>query len=109
MLRERAGEIDARQAALVDEDLADAATRRALHLEGALELGAGDEPELDEDLADRPPGVLTGASSGTAWICLELPLLGVHPTGIGTEASKVQRQTSARPDQSSPGCTTPFS
>ena len=64
----------------------------ALHVEGALELGAGDEPELDEDLADRPPGIVrSGALVGHR---LELPrvaVAAVHPRGIGTEAVEVQR------------------
>ena len=109
MLGERAREIEAGQAALVDEDLADAAARRALHVEGALELGAGDEPELDEDLADRSPGiVLAGTWSGTAWILPRAAVAGVHPRGIGTRRSKVQRNVRRR-RQSSPACTTPFS
>ena len=109
MLGERTREIDAGQAALVDEDLADAAARPALHVEGALELGAGDEPELDEDLADRSPGIVrSGALVGHR---LELPRVAVapvHPRGIGTQAVEVQRQR-ARRAQSSPGWTTPFS
>ena len=110
VLGERAREIDAAQAALLDEDLPDAAARRALHVEGALELGAGDEPELDEDLADRPPGIVrSGAHVGHR---LELPrvaVAAVHPRGIGTEAVEVQRNRACTPFQSSPGWTTPFS
>ena len=109
VLGERAREIDAGQAALIDEDLADAAARPALHVEGALELGAGDEPELDEDLADRSSGiVLAGALVGHR---LELPRVAVapvHPRGIGTQAAR-RYSGNVQPPQSSPGWTTPFS
>ena len=90
LLRERAREIEARQASLVDEDLPDPCTCLALHVERGIELIAADEPELDEDLADRPPDLhLAGGHWGDGRLLLrgnavalrvfELgPLLGEH-------------------------------
>ena len=62
MLGERRREIESRQAALLDEDLAEADAGSELLREGGIELRPRDEPELDEDLTERPPalGIVRG-------------------------------------------------
>ena len=67
VLGERAREVETREAALRDEDLADPAALLALDLERRLELRARDETELDEDLADGTPAV--GGRLPVGWLC----------------------------------------
>ena len=54
LLCERACEIEARQASLLDQDLADAGAGFALGVECSLELVVADEAKLDKDLTNRP-------------------------------------------------------
>ncbi len=55
VLGERTREVETREDALLDEDLANSGAGCLLHGQCALELALGDEPELHEDLTDRPP------------------------------------------------------
>ena len=98
MLRQRTREVEPGEAALLDEDLADAAALLALDLERRLELRVRDESELDEDL---PDAASTGGLGRRELVRAHVWLRSVHLTSIGTDSPELS--------QSSPACTTPFS
>ncbi len=60
LLCKRARQIEAREAALLDEDLADPGAALTLRVERGFELGAADEAELHEDLAEWTPNLHLG-------------------------------------------------
>ncbi len=81
LLRERTRELQARDAALCNEDLAQFLPPIALRLEGLVELFVGDETLLDEDRSERAGRLGLAAILDAVLGELDLRSLAVRPAG----------------------------